>query len=442
MNKSRSPQKVRVIRLDDLPVREAVPLARAPGDPPKPDHRPWPLPIGSAAAVAAGADKPLLRVVAQTATVPAPERLPEGLTGAAGCDEPALQHLKRGRVKAWPVRVWHEPGVFARFVGVQALLVCLSLGLYGPWAASRVRRFLWRHTRVVGRSLDDHESPWALAGHWAMTLGVLCGVALSWRASEAGGLLATSLAVLVWPLWLFMRLRQRAHHVSWARRRLGFAGRSSEVFRAVWPLVLGVLGLLWAGAAARHGARPVLWCAWGLCLAVWLMGLPLWAWSWLRWRQGQLRLGPWALWWTAPRAGMVSLFWRTLVWLALAGGLTLGLQMLGLGVLRWGRVPLGLAAHVLLLGLPAALWVVAVRAYVQARLQNLVWGKTGNRHVRFQSRLDVAAYVHMQCRHAALLLLTAGLYWPWALAATHRVRMQAVTVWSRVDADSLRAHWP
>jgi hypothetical protein len=433
MNKSRTKPAVRVIRLDELPVREAAPSVRVPGDdPPTPDRRPWPSPIGSGAAVGAGPRSPKLTVVAPVVPVPEPD---EG-------GEPALPHLRRGKVKAWPVRVWHEPGVFARFVGLQSLLVCLSLGLYGPWAASRVRRFLWRHTRVVGRSLDDHESPWMLAAHWAMTLGVLGGVVLSWRASVPLGLVATSLAVLVWPLWLFVRLRQRAHHVSWARRRLGFAGRSTEVYRAVGPLVLGVLGLLWAGAAAWHWAQPVLWCAWGLCVAGWFMCLPLGAWSWVDWRQRHVRLGPWRLWWSAPREGMVSLFWRTVVWLVLAGGLTLGLQMLGLGVLRWGRVPMGAVAHGLLLGVPALLWLVAVRAYAQARLQNLVWGKTGNRHVRFQSRLDVAAFVRMQCQHAALLLLTGGLYWPWALAATHRVRMQAVTVWSRVDADSLRAHWP
>jgi uncharacterized membrane protein YjgN (DUF898 family) len=95
-----------------------------------------------------------------------------------------------------------------------------------------------------------------------------------------------------------------------------------------------------------------------------------------------------------------------------------------------------------LLGVPLALLGVAVRAYAQARLQNLVWGKTGNRHVRFQSRLNVAAYVQQQCRHAMLIGLTLGVYWPWAVAASHRMRMQAITVWSRVDADDLREHWP
>jgi len=84
----------------------------------------------------------------------------------------------------------------------------------------------------------------------------------------------------------------------------------------------------------------------------------------------------------------------------------------------------------------------AVMPYVQARLQNLVWNKTGNRYLRIRSKLPVADFVQLQCRHALLLVLTAGLYWPWAVMATRRMRTHAVTVWSRVDTEVLKANWP
>jgi hypothetical protein len=443
MNKSRTSNKVRVIRLDGLPARAAGPKARAPDDDPPSGtpsvaSQPWPLPIGSGAAQARAA----LHLVPDAAPGAAAPGQVDDAAQAPMPGEPTLTHLRRGKVKAWPVRVLSEPADFSRLFADQALLVLLSLGLYAPWAASRLRRHQWRHTRVAGRSLDDHESPWSLALHGLIGLVLMGGgMLLSWRASTVVGLLATSMAALVWPQWLFMRLRQRAHHLSWARRRLGFAGRSRDVYRAVWPLLAGGLGLLWAGAAAWHWGQPLLWCAWGLGAATWLMCLPLATWGWLRWRQRQLRLGPWALWWTAPREGLVSVFWRTVVWLSLAGVFTAGLLLMGMGVVRWCGISPGPGVHALL-AVPALLWAVAVRAYIQARLQNLVWGKTGNRHVRFQSRLDVSAYVALQCRHALLLLCTAGLYWPWARLGAHRMRMQAITVWSRVEAEQLLAHWP
>ncbi len=444
MNKSRtSSSKVRVIRLDGLPAREAGPKARAPDDDPPSvapsvASRPWPQPIGSGATQA----RAELHLVAERAAGAAGRASSSAAPQPLAAGEPPLTHLRRGKVKAWPVRVTGEPGDFVKLFAGQTLLLLLSLGLYAPWALSRLRRFQWRHTRVAGRSLDDHESPWSLALHGVIGLGLMGGgMLLSWQASTWMGLVATSLAMLMWPQWLFMRLRQRAHHLSWARRRLGFAGRSREVYRAVWPLLAGGLGLLWAGAAAVHWGQPLLWCAWGLGAALWMMCLPVAAWGWLRWRQRQVRLGPWALWWAAPREGLVSVFWRSVVWLCLAGLFTAGLLLMGMGVMRWCGIGAGRWAHALL-ALPGLLWLVAVRAYIQARLQNLVWGKTGNRHVRFQSRLDVSAYVALQCRHLLLVLCTGGLYWPRAWLAAHRMRMQAITVWSRVEAEQLLAHWP
>ncbi|RZI85178.1 MAG: DUF898 family protein [Rubrivivax sp.] len=86
-----------------------------------------------------------------------------------------------------------------------------------------------------------------------------------------------------------------------------------------------------------------------------------------------------------------------------------------------------------------AMAVVAVAALVvmpfaQARLQNLVWNKTGNRSLRFSGQLPVGAYVRLQVRHGVLLLLTLGLYWPWAVVASRRMRTEALTVWARTDA--------
>jgi len=356
--------------------------------------------------------------------------------------EPALQRLPRGEVKAWPVRVGSAAGIHARKGVWWSLQVLLTGGLYLPWAFTAARRALWRHTRVAGLSMDDHQPAAAQLLHWLLMLGLAGGVALAWRSGPGLGLVAASLAVLAWPVLVFLQARRRAHHLSWARRRMGFEGRCAQVYREVWPLVAGALVVMWGLAAAARWGRPEGWCVWGLVSAGWAMALPLAAWGWLDWRQRHLRLGPWSLWWSVPREGLVSVFWRTVVWASLAGLFMAGLTTVVWSLLRWCQVPLGWWGHLALLAVPVYLVYVAARAYVQARLQNLVWGKTGNRVVRLQSRLNVADYVQQQCGHAVLMLCTLGLYWPWAQLATHRMRLQAVTVWSRVEADALRANWP
>ncbi|MEY4765770.1 MAG: hypothetical protein RI907_2443 [Pseudomonadota bacterium] len=430
-------QKVRVIRLSEAPPRATGGRAQGPEGPSTLDaaSQPWPQPIGSRLpGQAAGG--------AHEAQASAPRATLRAVPPAEAPGEPAVRRLPRGAVKAWPVKVSHDANRHARRWAWLAAKQLLSAGAYLPWAATEAGRSLWRHTRVAGLSLDDHRRPLAWLTQAALTWALLLGVGLSWLAGSALGLVATSLAVLAWPMLVFMQVRQRAQHLSWARRRMGFEGRCAQVYGQVWPLMLGAWTLLWGGAAAAHWGSPQAWCLWGAVAAGAAMVAPLGGWAWLNWRQRQLRLGPWSVWWAGPREGLWSLFWRAVVWSALVAAFMGGVTALLWAALRLCHVPVGAWGHGLWVALPAGLVGVAARAYVQARLQNFVWGKTGNKLVRLQSRLNVAAYVRQQCRHALLLVLTCGLYWPWAQAATHRARLQAITVWSRVDADELRARWP
>lgn len=128
-------------------------------------------------------------------------------------------------------------------------------------------------------------------------------------------------------------------------------------------------------------------------------------------------------------------------WSVLVSGLVMGLGAVVLGALLWWRGPAPGAWLPSMLALLSAAVLAAVVPYVQARLQNLVWSKTGNRSLRFRSRLSVQGYVLLQLRHALLLVLTLGFYWPWAVVASRRMRTEALTVWARVDTEVLKAHW-
>ena len=156
--------------------------------------------------------------------------------------------------------------------------------------------------------------------------------------------------------------------------------------------------------------------AWGAVAALWAMVVPAFVWGYFQYRQHHLVLGPVRLMWKARRASMVMLFVRALAWFALASMMVVGVAGCGVG---WGT---GFARRVstqALFGVWLGVaWLVlaAVVPYLQARMQNLVWSKTGNRYLRFRSRLDVQAYVWLQLRHrgaggfdlGALLALGCG----------------------------------
>jgi uncharacterized membrane protein YjgN (DUF898 family) len=429
MNNSGAPSAVRVIRLDAFEPRPAVASgARLAGElepewPSQPSVS-WPDPIGSARARAP--EPPRAKV--------SPIR-PQAVPG----EMPRLPH---GVVTSWPVRFEASAGDYARLWLSNLVRIILTGGLYLPWARVRSQRFFMRHTRVADHRLDYHEPGWHLLPRYGLGLCLLLGVAGAWAGSTMAGMLALSLAMAVWPLLVFMSLNQQVAHISWAHRRLSFDGLCQDVYRAMWAPLAGGCALAWLLMAAVIWHRPGGWLAWGVVMALWLLAMPSFVWTWFRFRQHQLRVGPVKLVWKAAPSAVQMLFLRTLVWTMLTTVMSLGVAAVALALVLMAQGRLSLTSKAAV-GMGAlALVCMAVRPYAQARLQNLVWSQTGNRYLRVRSKLSVSALVAQQCRHAGLLLITLGLYWPWAVVATRRLRTDALMVWSRVDADILKANWP
>lgn len=353
-----------------------------------------------------------------------------------------LARLSGGRVETWPITCRAEGREYARQWWWDACLTLLTLGLYLPWAQVRSRRYFLRRTVVAGHAMDYHEPVTQAWPRHALALGLVLGVSGAWAGSALAGMLALSLALAVWPMLVLTNLTHRLAQVSWAGRRLAFDAAWQEVYRALWwPLASGG-ALAWLAMAATLVGLPTGWRAWGGVALLWLLCWPIFLWSWFRFRQQHLRLGPLSLLWKARREALFLLTWRVLTWAMLASLFSAGLGailvagVLGLeGRLTWTSQ--GVIAAVS--GLVVA---AAVLPYAQARLQNLVWSKTGNRYVRFRSRLSPSGHVARQLRHLVWLLCTAGLAWPWVAVANHRRRLEAMTIWARVDVEVLQAAWP
>ncbi|MCZ8257632.1 MAG: DUF898 family protein, partial [Polaromonas sp.] len=83
--------------------------------------------------------------------------------------------------------------------------------------------------------------------------------------------------------------------------------------------------------------------------------------------------------------------------------------------------------------------LVLVKPYATARFQDLVWTRTGNVSLRFISRLSFRSLLWVTLKNWFLIVLTLGLYWPFAAVALARIRLEAVTVKTRVSPDTLIA---
>ena len=363
------------------------------------------------------------------------------MASAPSSPTPDVPRLPKGMVIKLPVVLNVNASDYARIWIVNLLLTVLTLGLYLPWARVRTQRYFLRRTLVAGSALDYHAPPASHLPRYGLVLALVAGVLGACLGSPLAGLLAFSMALAVAPLAVHTSLTHRMAHTSWSGRRLSFEGRFTAVYGALLMPLVGVVAAAWLTLAGATFHHPMWWMALGFVSALWLLGVPLFLWTYFHYRQERLHLGPLRLWWKASPVAMVMLWARTAAWSVVVSALVMGLGAVVLGAVLWWRGP---SSGPWLWGIAALLMtavVAAVVPYVQARLQNLVWNKTGNRALRFRSQLSVKGYVRLQLRHALWLLLTLGLYWPWAVVATRRMRTEALTVWARVDAEVLKAHW-
>jgi uncharacterized membrane protein YjgN (DUF898 family) len=357
-----------------------------------------------------------------------------------------VPRLPPGVVLQLPVRFDATGGAYARIWLGNLIMMVLSLGLAWPWVYRRRERFFLRHTQVAGHRLDFRLSPKVMWPRAGMTAALCLGVAGAMAGSLWTGMAALTLAALVWPMLAYLKLNHKVASVMWAGRRFWFDGHWQGMYRAFLGSVTVAMAGGWLSVLAWREARPMWGWAAVLCWALWVMTAPWAAWAYLQFRQQHLRLGPLQLLWKVPHSALLRWAGRTLAWSALVALGVAGVAALGLaGALVWSRAMGGQ-------GLPSrwvwagglaglALLTTLVWPYAQAHLINLVWNKTGNRHLRFRSQIKVPAYVQMYGKNALRLLVTLGLYWPWAVVNLRRMRMQSLQVWSRVEPEVLLAHW-
>lgn len=357
-----------------------------------------------------------------------------------------VPRLPHGVVLRFPVRFDATGQAYARLWAINLVLLVLTLGLAWPWTFRRRERFFLQHTQVAGHRLDFRLSARALWPRMAMTVALCLGVAGAVVGSVWTGLTALSLAALVWPLLSYLKLHQKVSAVTWAGRRLWFEGPWQGAYQSLLPSSLVAVAGVWLSALTWSQGRPVWWWAAPACWAVWILTAPLAVWGYLRFRQQHVRLGPLQLLWKVSLRDFWGAMAPSVGWAGAVSVVMLGLSAMALGACLIAVRSAGLPLPSSRVWLAAAgglggIWLLLVWAHVQGQLARLVWNKTGNRHVRFQSHLKVTSYVALFAKNGLRLVLTAGLYWPWAVVNLRRMRMQTLQVWSRVEPEVLLAHW-
>lgn len=330
---------------------------------------------------------------------------------------------------------------------VNLLLMLLTLGLYYPWAKVRRLRYFHGNTLVGGEPLDFHGDPKKMLKGFLL-VGLLLGVySAAGNFSATAGFVAFLIVVAIWPALLKSSMQFRLANTSWRGLRFCFKGSLADVYRAVLPLFVPGAVILGAMALVTDPEHPPTWYGFTM-LGVMLLAL---------------LLAPWLLWnlkqYQHNHYGLASL--QTSFRATLGSFYKLQLKISGVGLLAMAlsAIVVALAFYALagqtaaaksLKGAPAAFlgfmlgamagmlaMLVVIKPYATSRLQNLLWSRTGNDSIRFLSHLKFRPLLWLTVKNWLLVIITLGLYWPFAAVALARMRLQAVSVKSRLDLDTL-----
>jgi len=265
---------------------------------------------------------------------------------------------------------------------VNVLLTIVTLGIYSAWATVRNRQYFYGHTQLDGASFQYLASPVAILKGRAIALGALLVYAAVTELSEAMGMVLFLVLMALMP-WVIVRsLKFNATNSAYRNVRFGFGGGYGEAARVslLWPVLSMVSLFLLAPLSIMRSDQ---------------------------FRASGSRYG----------ATYFQLGNRSDQYYRCFG--KFALMVAGFALVAWYSF---IAVHPLVTGVVLAVGILVTLGYYQTRFTNLyINGVTLDDH-RLESRLELRQMLWLYFSNSFLVLITAGLYIPFAKVRMARYR--------------------
>jgi uncharacterized membrane protein YjgN (DUF898 family) len=304
---------------------------------------------------------------------------------------------------------------------VNLTLTVLTLGLYGPWAKIRTRRYFYGCTSLAGHSFDYHGAPLRIFLGRAILAAILTAGVMSLSLGRWAVVAWAVAAVAVFPLLVRQAIRFNARNTSWRGVRFNFFAsyRAALFATVVWP-VAGLLTLFFIPSARR---------------------------TWDRFRINHLSFGGRMFRTEYSTARMFAIFATGFV---LIVGVLVAMIGATMGVLVFTTRMHDVAQHFIVPVDPSSFSQVFtllfgtcaffIAVFVMQMANNLTLSNTtiegGHRIVCKASPARVAL---ITMGNAVLILLTLGLFWPFAKVRLARYRLSQTSVIAMGDIDAFTA---
>ncbi len=291
---------------------------------------------------------------------------------------------------------------------VNLMLTIVTFGIYSAWAKVRRLQYFYRNTWLNETNFDYHGDPTAILKGRVLAVILFSMYNVSVGLSSIWGLLFLIPLMLVMPVLLYKSLRFRAINTSYSGLRFGFSAQLSESYKTflLWP-ALAFLTLFALLPSAHQRLR--------------------------RFQHGHARFGTSAFEFSASIGSFYALYGRTLLLmlgllavlaLVFGGGFATISELAGQGADSDESRAVMIGVFMLAAFLVFILGVLLIGPYFASRLQNLVWGHTQLAGHHFGSNLGARGLLWVQMTNLLGILLTFGLFKPFADVRLARYRLE------------------
>jgi len=328
---------------------------------------------------------------------------------------------------------------------VNLLLTIVTLTLYHPWAKVRRLRYFYGNTLVDGHALDFHGNPWKMLRGYLLVAVMAAAYSVATKLSPAAGFVAFGIMAAIWPALFKASMQFKLANTSWRGLRFRFKGKVSGAYKALLPLFVPSLIFLAMTLGVKDpkslgSQQAVALAALGIMLLAFLL-VPLLLWNLKKYQHDNYSLGQLQTELKASRGSFYAVFLKTFgvsMLSSIVVGVIFGIAMaLGLFSGLGGRGSAALIAGLVFIVIFMVALQIIPKPYFESRFQNLLWGKTDSDHLHFKSELRFAPLLWLTIKNWFLMIITIGLYWPFAKVAMARMRLEAVTIATTLRIDQL-----
>lgn len=347
-------------------------------------------------------------------------------------------------VQRHPIEFTGSGSEYFRIWIVNLLLTLVTFGLYYPWAKVRKLRYFYGNTHVAGHALDFHGDPKRMLRGFLLMAALFLAYNMALKVSPVAGGIAAVIFMAVWPALLRASMQFRLANTSWRGLRFQFTGSMKDAYMVFLLPFVVIAGCFGAGIALITTNNPAAIVAGGILMVLAYLGaLPYAYYRFKKYQHQNYACGQLRTEFRASFGDVVKVCLKTFG-LAIALGIAAsvavaiigGVGMVGLGRGAGGGAAAAAMIMPLMFVVMFAVYAVPI-PYIQSRMQNLVWTQTGSRDLRFKSNLAFGPMLKQTLINWTLMVLTLGLYWPFAAIAMARLRLQAVSIHARIDLDTL-----